>query len=1143
MKKYIYCLLAIIILGASYSDSSANWYNPHARLLNNVNCDEDGETDATNPTPWGWGSTYVVQARVNPVNVPVTSNKICWHWDSTFPVATANNTSTAWFNSTINITLNKSDYGGSGVGGSSYKWNSPCSGGGSIPFLNGTNIGLAINGVNTLYLCVEDNAGNKTLDTAYSTYKYDDIVPTISATLSHPTIWRNTLTIAPIAITTWDNPGGSGIKYAKYSWDTSDATCRSSGTAVPGSIVLSTEGSHTLFLCIEDNAGNIGSWNGIYKLDHTAPVLTADNSSPSWKNTAITINLTRADSGGSDFGTSKYLWYKNGAPVPTLATCLASGTSFVTGTQTFRNVALDQGRSYIFLCGQDVAGNTTSSSFGPYLYDIVDPIVWANNNSAVWHNADYNITLFANDPIPYAGAEVSNTILSKRKYIWNYNNLTAAATFTSSHCLTNGTSFTDGNIFTLTTEGDHTLYICSEDEATNRSAVWSGQYRLDKTNPTVSLLKYASGATNGWTNNTTITLNWNAVDLPAVAPAGVIPSLIKNYDINVYCKLGAQSDPTVADLCATIPAASTTTTYNYVGTNGYSYKFQVCPRDNANNTCTTWLDSTDVARIDTTLPDPAQLNDSSPLHMVANTAQVFNFGYNDGGAPVRINYTFEQNAAPGVSDSLITPSFQWAHTYTRDISLVDNDRGINGGREWSIPITQICDWAGNCINTPSPLKTITHYSYADSANSISSATATGLTDGTAMADGTAEVFETFIRDQFGNQLIPATGIGRSVNLTLSGITNAMYLNQYARSGLTSIFLTAPSNLTDVPLNSISTQSFANPMVSTNGIYPLQIKAYTPTANSYTGSEPVSDPLANFGFTANYTVIDLALQPTRVLSQTLVNPNFKPIYTSNIAGDLRIGGFIEGTEQTSSIIPIINNPNGVTPTLVQLQLEFSGAIANKFDFYGSNTPSNNTSISSKAVMSPNPGVTSTNFYTKLIQKLNTQVDDLSDIQLSTHYNYTLDGHNIVYNSDIIGRNGYWNITTTNAGSQVGVKVIGSIGSSSISSIVTNQFAVGASIFDGYNRANVRNSIRKSIALATRNVTLVPIEPLIQNVVSVNEIVLGVNGAIISDTPSDSMMIFEKNSSNTKIDMHLTSGISGRRTIVIKGLDLFVKNDMY
>lgn len=92
----------------------------------------------------------------------------------------------------------------------------------------------------------------------------------------------------------------------------------------------------------------------------------------------------------------------NGAPAPSLATCLASGTPFVNGTQVFRNVALDQGRSYLFLCAQDVALNTASNSFGPYLYDIVNPTVSANNNSAVWHNANYNITMFASDPIPYA---------------------------------------------------------------------------------------------------------------------------------------------------------------------------------------------------------------------------------------------------------------------------------------------------------------------------------------------------------------------------------------------------------------------------------------------------------------------------------------------------------------------------------------------------------------------------------------------------------------------------------------------------------------------------------------------------------------------------------------------------------------------
>lgn len=114
---------------------------------------------------------------------------------------------------------------------------------------------------------------------------------------------------------------------------------------------------------------------------------------------------------------------------------------------------------------------------------------------------------------------MSDTIFAKRKYIWNYNNLTPPATFTASYCLTNGTSFNNASIFTLTTEGDHTLYICAEDEATNRSTVWSGQYRLDKTRPTVSLLSYANAATNGWTNNTSINLTWSSIDPPAGAPA------------------------------------------------------------------------------------------------------------------------------------------------------------------------------------------------------------------------------------------------------------------------------------------------------------------------------------------------------------------------------------------------------------------------------------------------------------------------------------------------------------------------------------------------------------------------------------------------------------------------------------------------
>ena len=92
----------------------------------------------------------------------------------------------------------------------------------------------------------------------------------------------------------------------------------------------------------------------------------------------------------------------------------------------------------------------------------------------------------------------------------------------------------------MNVEGDHTLYLCAEDQATNQATMWSGRYRLDKTRPTVNLLTYANASTNGWTNNTSINLTWTAMDPPAAVPAGVIASQVKNYDINVYCKFGAQ---------------------------------------------------------------------------------------------------------------------------------------------------------------------------------------------------------------------------------------------------------------------------------------------------------------------------------------------------------------------------------------------------------------------------------------------------------------------------------------------------------------------------------------------------------------------------------------------------------------------------
>ncbi len=73
------------------------------------------------------------------------------------------------------------------------------------------------------------------------------------------------------------------------------------------------------------------------------------------------------------------------------------------------------------------------------------------------------------------------------------------------------------------------------------------------------------------------------------------------------------------------------------------------------------------------------------------------------------------------------------------------------------------------------------------------------------------------------------------------------------------------------------------------------------------------------------------------------------------------------------------------------------------------------------MIPNPGISYTDLYSKLIQKSN-PVNNVSNLQFSTHFSYILDGKGVLYNSDMIGKSGgYWGTTDT-LGNQVGIKII-------------------------------------------------------------------------------------------------------------------------
>lgn len=117
----------------------------------------------------------------------------------------------------------------------------------------------------------------------------------------------------------------------------------------------------------------------------------------------------------------------------------------------------------------------------------------------------------------------------------------------------------------------------------------------------------------------------------------------------------------------------------------------------------------------------------------------------------------------------------------------------------------------------------------------------GLTAAGNIADGTTKNLTIELIDIHGNKIIPATGIGRTIDLNFD-INNTMNLDQFNRLG-NSVFLNRTTdaatflNRFTTGLNSLDGE------ISSDGRYTYGFQVYTPTFNQ--DNPPVSDPLAQF----------------------------------------------------------------------------------------------------------------------------------------------------------------------------------------------------------------------------------------------------------------------------------------------------------
>jgi len=146
----------------------------------------------------------------------------------------------------------------------------------------------------------------------------------------------------------------------------------------------------------------------------------------------------------------------------------------------------------------------------------------------------------------------------------------------------------------------------------------------------------------------------------------------------------------------------------------------------------------------------------------------------------------------------------------------------DGSRQYTFRLRSICDEAGNCWTGSQDYN---HNVYSNTLNITQAINQNQIASG--MADGSQRNFSFTLKDQYGNAIIPASGIGRTVDINVSG-NNQLRLNQYNNTGNDSAIF-ADNSSTSVPIGTTG-RSFNN-RSSSAGTYALPFFVYAPTSNT------------------------------------------------------------------------------------------------------------------------------------------------------------------------------------------------------------------------------------------------------------------------------------------------------------------------
>lgn len=605
-----------------------------------------------------------------------------------------------------------------------------------------------------------------------------------------------------------------------------------------------------------------------------------------------------------------------------------------------------------------------------------------------------------------------------------------------------------------------------------------------------------------------------------------------------------------------LESSSFTCNSSWIWTNGSSRTFAangtyyICFR--ANDVAGNPYSYTSVAtiKIDKTVPVAWDVQNILPINnqnLLASNAQNITFTINqNGGSPITsVRWYFENYTSP--TWAYWTTAFtgsSWNFSRNFNIENVDLQRWVNGGRPYSMKITQICDGAGNCTTAwndstnAAGIVNLTYNVYANTLNLGTNTVQVNPFSSSIIADGSVKNLVVRLRDTYGNIIIPASGISRNVSMSIE-TDNFLRLNQYANNGNTlndsAFFIDITSGTGRVWLGAGIMMSLWN-RSSITWDFTIPMYVFAPT-NTATSLVPGSLWINNLEFSTTGT-----LWP--VSNVTIWNSNFSvtanPLFTTAIAGILNTQWFIEWVTQTGSQI-IVTKANTTTTSPNNLYFEFwsynTGTLLNEVNsryditlngwgnvrewFMGGNP--NSTAISWITLSGATYNLTSR----MLLQSGAVNTATTSYLASIVRYQVWSPTKTVIYPADIIGKTAYHWLVGNNNTYQSGVKILGNTASKNVQEIVTDQFNGDVRILGNVEKSLARKDIQTSVYELIKNIDLPT-----SGTTTVSTTVLN------SQNWNDTGLLAEAFNSNkilyfwTGVTLQTASNIEGIKTLVVE-----------